>query len=70
MLKSLQGALTKLHQGALPVVMFLVFSAGIALKFKNVCPAFSSFNRCPSLPSVAIVCFHVTSGGHICVPKQ
>ena len=44
---------SKFHQEALTITVFLGIFVGVTIKLENVCPPLSSFNRCPSLPSVA-----------------
>ena len=48
--RDMKKLLNKLHPGALPLV--LVVFAGVELKLQKVDPTFSSFNPCPSVPSV------------------
>ena len=43
----------KFHQEVLTIIMFFRVFAGMGLKLEKVGPTFSSFNSCPSLPSVA-----------------
>ena len=43
----------RFHKQSLTITVFLVSFAGIALELEKVGPTFSTFNPCPSLPSVA-----------------
>ena len=48
--RDMKKLFNKLHPGALPLI--LVVFAGVELKLEKVDPTFSSFNPCPSVPSV------------------